>query len=319
MTLSLGYTLSSEEHPPQELVAMGRRAEDHRFDYLSISDHLHPWVDAQGHSPFVWSVLGALAQCTERVEVAVGVTCPIVRFPPLLAAHATATMACLLPGRFTFGVGSGESLNEHVTGDAWPAVDVRQDMLREAIGLIRELWRGDLVTHRGEHFRVEAARLYDVPEQPPPLVVSAFGPKAGRMAAELGDGLWTHADPEVIDAWRDAGGSGPVYSQLTLCYDASADKARSIAREHWPNAGVPGQLSQDLPTPRHFEMASSLVTEEVVAESVLCGPDPEPIVESVRSAMEAGVDHVNLHQVGLDQDGFLRFWDETLEPALRSL
>lgn len=318
MTPSLGYTLSSEEHAPQELVGLARRAEDHRFDYVSISDHLHPWVDTQGHSPFVWSVLGALAQCTERVDVAVGVTCPIRRFPPLLAAHASATMACLLPGRFTFGVGSGEALNEHVTGEAWPAVSVRQSMFREAVELIRELWQGKLVTHRGEHFRVEAARLYDVPDQAPPLIMSAFGPKAARLAAELGDGLWTHPDPEVINVWRDAGGRGPVYSQLSLCYDPSVDKARTIAHDHWPNAGVPGQLSQDLPTPKHFELAASLVTEEVVAGSVHCGPDPEPIVEAVRAAADAGVDHVNLHQVGPDQDAFFRFWDDTLEPALRS-
>ncbi len=228
-------------------------------------------------------------------------------------------MACLLPGRFTFGVGSGEALNEHVTGGEWPAVDIRHDMLREAVEVIRRLWDGGPVTHRGEHYRVEQARIYDLPEEATPLVLSAFGPAAARMAAELGDGLWTHhPDNGVIDEWRQAGGTGPVYTQLDVCVDASADKAREIAHHWWPNAGVPGQLSQDLATPTHFEMASSLVTEDQVASSILCGPDPEPILETARAAIDAGVDHLYFHQVGPDQDGWFRLWDETLEPALRA-
>ena len=254
-----GLTLSSEEHPPRRLVEIGALAEENGFDFVSISDHYHPWIDAQGHSPFVWSVLGALAERTSTLGVAVGVTCPTVRIHPAILAQATATCAELFEGRFTWGVGSGEALNEHILGDRWPPTDVRLDMLEEAVGVVRELWTGEEITHRGAHYVVENARLYDPPRPLPPIVVSAFGPKAARLAADIGDGLWTSGTSgDVVTTWREAGGSGPVYSQLTLCWAEDRDKAVETAHRNWPNAEVPGQLSQDLPTPAHFEQASSV-------------------------------------------------------------
>jgi coenzyme F420-dependent glucose-6-phosphate dehydrogenase len=315
---SFGLTLSSEEHPPRRLVEIGELAERHGFDFVSISDHFHPWVDSQGHSPFVWAVLGALAERTSQIEVGVGVTCPIMRIHPVVLAQAAATTGQLLDGRFTWGVGTGEALNEHITGERWPIAPDRIAMLAEAIDVIRQLWTGEEVTFRGDHFTVENARIYDPPTSEIPIVVSAFGPAAAKMAATSGDGLWTGGDAEIIETWKQAGGSGPVWSQVTLCWGAQEDEAVELAHRVWPNAGVPGQLSQDLPTPKHFEQASSIVTEEMIKESIACGPDVERIVSEIREVVAAGVDHVYLHQIGGDQEGFCRVWSEEIEPAVRS-
>jgi len=316
--VKIGMTLSSEEHGPRRLVELAGLAEEHGFDFVSISDHYHPWLDSQGHSPNVWPVLGAIAERTESIEVAVGVTCPTVRIHPAILAQLTASTAAMFEGRFTWGVGSGEALNEHILGDRWPSAPERLDLLEEAIGVIRELWSGEIVSHFGTHYTVDHARIYDLPDDPIPIVVSAFGERAARLAADVGDGLWTTGTGGTIDTWKDAGGSGPVYSQITFCWADDRETALDTMAEIWPNTGVPGQLSQDLPTPQHFEMASSIVTRDMLAESVPLGPDLDPLVEQVTSAIDAGVDHVYLHQVGPDQEGFLRVWRDELQDRLRS-
>ena len=315
-----GLTLSSEEHDPRRLVQVSALAEEHGFDFVSISDHYHPWIDAQGHSPFVWTMLGAIAERTTRIDVAVGVTCPTFRIHPAILAQATATAAHLFDGRFTWGVGSGEALNEHVLGDRWPPADLRLSMLEEAVQIVRRLWAGEQVTHRGEHYTVENARIYDAPDAPPPIVVSAFGPSATKLAARIGDGLWvTGTASDTIGRFHELRGSGPVYSQLTLCWAPDASDAVKTAHRLWPTTGVPGQLSQDLPTPAHFEQAISSVTEDQIAGSVPCGPEVEPIVDRVRDMIAAGVDHIYFHQIGPDQEGFCRFWAEELRPAVVSV
>jgi G6PDH family F420-dependent oxidoreductase len=313
-----GLTLSSEEHPPRRLVDLAALAEEHEFDFVSISDHYHPWVDAQGHSPFVWSVLGAIAERTTKVDVAVGVTCPIIRIHPVILAQATATIGHLLDGRFTWGVGTGEALNEHIMGDRWPIAVDRIAMLEEAIDVVRQLWTGEQVTWKGEHYTVENARIYDPPPSKIPVVVSAFGSAAAEAAARAGDGLWTGGDAEIIATWRTAGGSGPVYSQTTLCWAPTRDEAVDLAHRVWPNAGVPGQLSQDLATPSHFEQAASAVTKEMIAAAVPCGPDTGTIVEKLREAVDAGVDHVYVHQIGDDQEGFCKVWSSEIAPEIKS-
>ncbi|MGQ0744587.1 MAG: TIGR03557 family F420-dependent LLM class oxidoreductase [Acidimicrobiales bacterium] len=316
--LKIGYTLSSEELRPRELVGHGAAAEGRGFDFLSISDHYHPWTQSQGHSPFVWSVLGALAQSTSTIELAVGVTCPIMRIHPAVLAQATATTALLCGDRFTFGVGTGEALNEHITGLRWPPPEVRREMLAEAVAIIRSLWTGETVDHHGCHFTVENARLFDPPERPPPVVVSGFGPAAVELAAEIGDGYWGHSpEAETIDRYRESGGGGPLFAQVNVCWSAKTDDARRLAHRLWPNAAIPGQLSQDLPTWTHFEQAAGMVRPEDVASSIPCGPDPEPVIETISAYADAGYDHVYLHQIGPDQDGFLAFWSDHLEPALR--
>lgn len=312
-----GLTLSGEEHPPGHLVDMAVQAEEAGFDFISISDHFHPWINEQGHSPFVWSVLGAIANATEHIEVGVGVTCPIMRIHPAILAQAAATTACLLEDRFTWGVGTGEFLNEHVLGDGWPTADARLEMLEEAIGIVRQLWDGSTVNHSGGWYVVEDARIFDLPQSLPPIVVSAFGPEAARLAARVGDGLWTTGIPsEVLGAYRSGGGTGPIWSQLSLCWDPDREAAIDRAHRLWPNTGLPGQLAQDLRTVTHIEQATSLVTRDQIEESIPLGPDAGPILDSIAEATEAGVDHIYLHQIGDPTDGFIDFWREEIRPRL---
>ncbi len=313
----LGLTLSSEEHDPRRLVDLARMAEDHGLDFVSISDHFHPWISEQGHSPFVWSVLGAIAMATDDIEVGVGVTCPTVRIHPAILAQATATTAHLLGERFFWGVGSGEALNEQILGDAWPPAEIRLAMLEEAVELIRELWEGESVTWRGDFYLVEDATIFDPPPGEITVIVSAFGEQAAQLAARVGDGLWiTGPGKESIDHYRESGGDGPIYTQLNVCWAESVDQAIETAHRIWPNTALPGQLAQDLRTPLHFEQATELVTPEMVAEAIPCGPDPKRLVESFTEALEAGVDHVYFHQIGPDQEGFLKWWDAELGAAL---
>lgn len=310
-----GLTLSSEEHPPGHLVELAVAAEDAGFDFVSISDHYHPWVSEQGHSPFVWSVLGAIAGRTTDIEVGVGVSCPTVRIHPAINAHAVATTACLFGDRFTWGVGTGEALNEHVLGDRWPPAPQRLDMLEEALEVIRALWTGESTTHRGEYYTVEDARIFDLPDDPIRVLVSAFGEKSAELAARVGDGLWiTGIKTDVIDAYRSAGGSGDVWTQLTFCWDEDEGAALERAHRVWPNTGLPGQLAQDLRTVEHMEQATSLVTKDLLAESMPIGPDPEPILKSINEARDAGIEYIYLHQVGDPLDGFLEFWTDEIEP-----
>jgi G6PDH family F420-dependent oxidoreductase len=317
---SFGYTLSSEEHGPAALVANAQRAEEVGFDFVSVSDHYHPWVSAQGHSPFVWSVLGAIAAATDEIQVGVGVTCPTTRIHPAIIAQATATTSLLMPGRFVFGVGTGEALNEHILGDRWPRPEVRRGMLAEAIEIIRKLWTGETVDHDGEFYEVENARLFDPPTTAPPIVISGFGDASVELAARIGDGFWGHApDRETIKTFEARGGRGPRYAQLNLCWAEDEAAARRTAHEVWPNAGIPGQLSQDLPTWTHFEQAAELVTQADATKSVPCGPDAGPVLASVQEYLDAGYDHVYFHQIGPDQEGFFRFWAEELRPSLARL
>ncbi|HEX6262418.1 MAG TPA: TIGR03557 family F420-dependent LLM class oxidoreductase [Actinomycetota bacterium] len=316
--LQIGYTLSSEEFGPQDLVAFARRAEETGFSFALVSDHYHPWIDRQGHSPFVWSVLGGVSQTTERLRIGTGVTCPTIRIHPAIIAQAAATAACMLPGRFFLGVGSGENLNEHVLGDRWPAAAVRLDMLEEAIDVIRLLWEGETTSHRGEHYVLENARVYTLPDERPPIYVAASGPRSLRIAGGLGDGLIGVApDPEMVETFRDAGGEGkPAYGQLHVCWAESEEDAVRTALEWWPNTSLPGQLGQELPLPRHFEQAARLVTEDVIREQVVCGPDPERFLDAIREYERAGFDHVYLHQIGPDQEGFFRFSEAEILPKI---
>ena len=312
-----GYWLSSEEHPPLDLVRDARRAEEAGFEFAMISDHFHPWLDAQGHGPFVWSVIGGIAAATERLRVGTGVTCPLIRVHPAIVAQAAATCAALLPSRFFLGVGTGENLNEHVTGARWPAPDERISMLEEAIEVIRLLWEGGEQTHRGEHYTVDHARLYTLPEEPIPIVVAADKPNAAELAGSLGDGLITTApDDGIASTYREAGGDGPRYGQVRLCWAEDAEQAKETAFRLWRHSGLGGTLSQELPRPSDFDAVAESVTLEMATEGVPCGPDPEPVVELVRGWEGAGFDHIALHQIGADQEGFFRFWEQELRPRL---
>jgi coenzyme F420-dependent glucose-6-phosphate dehydrogenase len=315
---AFGLTLSSEEHGPAALVENAVRAEEAGFDFASISDHFHPWVSEQGHSPFVWSVLGGIAASTQRIEVGIGVSCPLVRIHPAIVAHAAATTSLLFEGRFFLGVGTGEALNEHVLGHRWPPPEVRREMLEEAVHVMRRLFTGETIDHRGAFYEVENARLFDAPRAPVPIIVSGFGAQAAELAGRIGDGYWGNSpERELLEAFERAGGSGPRYAQLNVCWGEDEEAARDTVYRIWPNTGVPGQLSQDLPTWSHFEMASELVTKELATESVPCGPDVrDALLESVRTYVDAGYDHLYFHQIGPDQAGFLDYWQRELRPAL---
>ena len=312
----IGLFLTAEEHGPRELVEVARRAEDVGIRSIWLSDHFHPWVDEQGESPFVWNVVGGIAATTD-LRVTTAVTCPIVRIHPVILAQAAATSAVMMHGRFTFGVGTGEALNEHVLGDKWPVPEVRLEMLEEAVELMRRLWTGDNVTHHGRHYTAENARIYTLPSEPPPVPISAFGPKALELAARIGDGFITTAPAaDDLRSYREHGGTGTSMAGLKVCWGPDRDEAARLAHERWRTSGVPGQLSQDLPTPTHFDQAASLVTVEQVAEKITCGPDPEEHVAAIREYVDAGFDEVYVSQVGPDQMGFLDVFQKEIAPRL---
>jgi G6PDH family F420-dependent oxidoreductase len=312
--MRIGCFLSSEEWGPRDLVEQARRAEEAGFHALWISDHFHPWNDEQGHSPFVWSTIAAISQAT-RLPVTTAVTCPTIRIHPAIVAHAAATSAALLEGRFALGVGSGEALNEHILGDRWPDADVRLEMLEEAIEVIRTLWQGGVRDHRGRHYEVENARIYDLPAEPPPILVSGFGPKSVRLAARIADGyVTTMPDAELIALYRSEGGAGSVRAGTKVCFGPDEAQARRTAHRLWPNESLPGELAQVLPTPRHFEQASQLVTEEMVAESVPCGPDLDRHVAALQEYADAGVDELFVQQIGPEQDAFFDTWAREVLP-----
>jgi G6PDH family F420-dependent oxidoreductase len=314
---SIGYFLSCEEFGPRELVRQARMADEAGFTRLWISDHFHPWNDEQGQSPFVWSVIGALSEAVS-LPVTTAVTCPTVRIHPAIIAQAAATAAVQLEGRFVLGVGSGEALNEHILGDPWPSVGVRLDMLAEAVDLIRLLHKGDEISFHGQYYEVQDARIYTVPERPVPIYISAFGPQAAQLAGSIGDGFCTTGpDPDLVRAYRDAGGAGPVQGGLKVCWAPTEEEGVATAHRLWPNEVLPGQLAQTMPRPQDFEAASSLVTREAVAENTVCGPDVKRHVSAVQPYLEAGFDEVYVGQIGGHHEEFFRVWAEDVLPALR--
>ncbi|MEO3749367.1 TIGR03557 family F420-dependent LLM class oxidoreductase [Streptomyces sp. B6B3] len=312
-----GYFLASEDHGPRELVEQARLAEQAGFDSLWISDHYHPWLDAQGHSPFVWSTIGALAQATS-LPVETAVTCPTVRVHPAVIAQAAATSAVLLQGRFRLGVGSGEALNEHILGGHWPRAAVRLEMLEEAVDVIRRLLTGDRVSHRGTHYTVENARIYTLPDEPVPIDVSGYAPAATDLAARIGDGFATMGpQADLLKRYREGGGSGPSSCGIKACYDTDQDRAARTVLRRWPNMFLPGELAAVLPEPSHFEQATELVTEEHVRNGPMpLGDDPEAHVRSLAACAEAGFDHVYLSQIGDDMTGFFDFYRTKVLPQL---
>jgi len=316
--VSLGFTLSSEEFGSRDLVRFAVSAEEAGFEYALISDHFHPWMDEQGHSPFAWVVIGAVAQATQQLKLGTGVTCPIMKIHPAIIAQAAATAGDIMPGRFFLGVGTGECLNEHITGQRWPNYSERQDMLKEAVGLIRDLWQGKLVTRKTEHFTIENARIYTIPEKLPPIYVAAAGPAAAAAAAEIGDGLiGTSPEKDVVEQFERAGGqSKPRFGQMTICWAANEKKAKETAMKYWRTGSVPGPLKSELSLPSEFEAAAKLVREEDLVKDVICGPDPKKHLDEIRKYADAGFDHVYIHQVGPEQEECMRFYQREIFPML---
>ncbi len=313
----LGYSLSCEEHAPNDLVGFAKSAEAAGFGFALVSDHFHPWIDAQGNSPFVWSVIGGVAQATERLRLGTGVTCPLIRIHPAIIAQAAATSAAMMPGQFFLGVGTGENLNEHVLGGKWPAPDQRLEMLEEAVEVIRLLWQGGYQTHRGKHYTVERARIYTLPEQLPEICVAAAQPNAAELAGRIGDGfIGVAPEEELIEKFEQAGGDGkPRYGHLTVCWAEDEEQAKQTAHQNWPNAGLEGPLNQELATPADFEAVAEMVEPDDL-EMLPLGPDPDRYLDAIREFDDAGYSHVYIHQIGPNQDGFLEFARRELLPRL---
>ncbi|MGW6502330.1 LLM class F420-dependent oxidoreductase [Nonomuraea angiospora] len=314
----IGYFLSSEEHGPKELVRQSKLAERAGFDGLWISDHYHPWLDEQGQSPFVWSAIGAIAEAV-TLPITTAVTCPLVRIHPAVIAQAAATSAVLTGGRFQLGVGTGEALNEHIIDSRWPPAAERLEMLEEAIEVMRRLWSGELTTHRGRHYSVDNARLYTLPDRPPPVYISGFGNKSVQLAGRIGDGyICTGPAADLVKLFRESGGAGkPTQGGLKVCYADDEAAARKTVHRLWPTEGLKGEASQLLPLPRHFEQLAEMVSEEEATASIPCGPDPEAHVQAIQKYVDAGFDEVYVSQIGTEQDAFFEFYTREVLPRLR--
>jgi G6PDH family F420-dependent oxidoreductase len=317
--VKLGYKLMTEEHGPADLVRNAKRAEQAGFDFAAISDHYFPWLEEQGHSPFAWSVLGAVAEATEQLGLMTSVTCPIMRYHPAIIAQAAATMGLLADGRFTLGLGAGERLNEHVVGAGWPGVAERHERLSEALDIIQGLLSGKLTTYRGQHFQLDHARLFDRPKRKLPVIVAAGGPEAGRLAGEKADGLIvTEPEKELIKAFTAGGGKGPRYAEVAMCCGADEDKARKTAHRYfrWSLAGWP--VLAELPHDEAFAAASEHVSVETIGEEISCGPSADRHLEAIHEFTGIGCDHIILTQIGPDQDFFFELFERKLAPALRA-
>lgn len=316
-----GYKLMTEEHGPSALVENACRAEAAGFDFVSISDHFHPWLESQGHAPFAWSVLGAIAHATSRIGIATGLTCPIIRYHPAIVAQAAATIAVMSENRFTLAVGAGERLNEHVTGARWPSIPERHAMLGEAIEICRALWGGGVHTRCGEHFVIDHAELYDLPDQPIPVVLGVSGPAAVSLAAEKADGIMaTEPDPDLVREFRSRKrGEGPCYAEVGLAYAETEEAALALAKERFAFGAFGWPVMSELPTVEAFEAAARFVRPEDLADSFGLGPDPERHLAVIRKYAEAGFDHLVLLAVGPDQAGFIDFFERELRPRLGDL
>lgn len=316
--MKLGYKLMSEEHGPLDLVRNTIRAEKAGFDFAALSDHFFPWLEEQGHAPLAWTVLGALAQATERVGLMTAVTCPTMRYHPAIVAQGTATMGVMTGGRFTLGVGSGERLNEHIVGKGWRGAGERRERLSEALDIIQGLLAGELNNYRGAYFRLEQAQLLDRPDTKPPVIVAAGGPATARLAGEKGDGMiTTKPDKDLIETYVSAGGSGPRYAEVSMCYAAREQDAIETAHRYfrWSATGWP--VMAELPSMEGFAAATKHVPPDAMADLVSCGPSRDRHLEAIDEYVRAGYDHIILNQVGPDQDAFFDFFERELAPALR--
>jgi G6PDH family F420-dependent oxidoreductase len=314
-----GYSLMCELHHPNELLAQAARAEEAGFDFVTVSDHIHPWLYSHDHSAYAWSVLGALAAQTERLELVSLVTCPTIRYHPAIVAQKAATIGAMSGGRFHLGLGTGENLNEHVVGRGWPPTDVRQEMLEEAIEIMQALWSGGFHSHRGKHFTVEDACVHTLPDTPPPIHIAAGGRVSVELAARAADGLVATQPRADLTRRFDAatGGGRPKYGQLAISVDDDYARARHFAHKRFRFAAPGWKVMAELPNPVNFEAATAHVREEDVAQMVSCGPDADQHAAAIQEWIDAGFDRVAVVQCA-DQESFFQMWESEIRPRLGS-
>jgi G6PDH family F420-dependent oxidoreductase len=321
MGMQLGYTMMTEQAGPKDLVSHVVGAEQAGFDFAVSSDHFFPWLDEMGHSPNAWVTLGAAAQATSRIPLMTYVTCPTFRYHPAVVAQQAATLQILADGRFTLGLGSGENLNEHVVGQGWPPADVRQEMLVEAIHIISSLFDGEgHLNYRGEHFDVESAKLWDLPEKRVPIGVAVSGKQSCEIAGELADAMiGVEPEPELGKYFDAAGGAGkPRIGQMPICFDTDQDAAVQRAHALFRWFGFGWKVNAELPGPIGFDAAAQFVRPEDVSGSIPCGDDVDAILEGAREYADAGFTHLALVQIGGDQQApFIEWTEKTLLPAWR--
>jgi G6PDH family F420-dependent oxidoreductase len=318
--MQIGYKLATEGFAPKELIRQAVLAEQAGFDFVEMSDHYHPWVEAQGHSAFTWSLLSAIAMKTERIGLVTGVTCPSMRYHPAIIAQAAATLAIISDGRFTLGVGAGERLNEHVTGEGFPGRRVRHERFREALEIIRLLWQGGYRSYEGKYLQLEDARVFDLPDKLPVIAVAASGPASAKIAADLGEGLFAvEPDGGLVRRWHELGGHGPAYGEVPLAWAPDEDSAVAAVLEKNSFALSGWKVMAELPNPVNFEAAVANVTADQVREAFACGPDPKRHLAVARQFAEAGFDHLVALNAGPDPDGFMDFFASELAAPLRAL
>ncbi len=318
--IEIGYKLMAETFAPTEIVRQAQAAEQAGFDFVEVSDHFHPWLFSHGHSGFAWSMLGAAAQATDRIDLATGVTCPFGRYHPAIIAQAAATMALLSNGRFTLGIGAGESLNEHVVGGGWPSVSVRHEMLRESVEIIRQLWSGGYRSYRGRHLELDDARVFDLPEVPPPVAIAASGAESGALAGELGDALFATApDHTVVDAYRAHGGVGARYAEVPLAWASDPDEGARAAHDRFRFGLTGWKVQAELPNPVNFEAATACIRTDDVRAAMPCGPDADAHLRAVGQFVDAGFDRITLMNAGPDTEGFFGFVADELAGPIRAM
>jgi G6PDH family F420-dependent oxidoreductase len=319
--IKFGYKLMTEEHGPKALVENAVRAEAAGFDFVSISDHFHPWLESQGHAPFAWSVLGAIAHATSAIGITTGLTCPIIRYHPTIIAQAAATIAVMSDNRFTLAVGAGERLNEHVTGARWPSALERHDMLGEAIDIFRTLWGGGVHTVRKTHFVADHAQLYDLPDKPIPVIVGVSGPDGVALAVEKADGIMTtEPKAELVDSFRaDTKKTAPAYSEVALAYGKTEEAALKVAHDRFKFSGLDWSVNSELPSVKGFEAATKYIRPEDLKSVIAVGPDDETHLAAIKKYADAGYDHIVLTGVGPEQAEFINFFARELKPRLAEL
>jgi G6PDH family F420-dependent oxidoreductase len=310
----------TEQSSPKKLVTYAARAEEAGFDFEVMSDHYFPWLDEMGHAGYAWAMLGAVSQVTTSVELMTYVTCPLMRYHPAVVAQKAATIGVLSDGRFTLGLGAGENLNEHVVGQGWPPANVRHEMMEEAVGIIHSLLAGGYVNHAGKHYRVDSAKLWDLPESKVPLALAVSGPQSIDVLAPFADALVAvEPKPDLIERWTKVNPAADrAIGQIPISWHADRDVAVERAHSLFRWFGGGWKVNAELPGTAGFDSASQFVRPEDVADAIPCGPDVEPILDAVGEFVEAGFTDVAIVQVGdQGQQDFLDFAESSLLPALR--